>query len=78
MAYAERRHFWRGPHRATARVPRIVENGALTTQRKHHRRNGFFDFCVENEWLHKNPSKKTKPVQASLDPTDYDVDGGES
>jgi hypothetical protein len=54
------------------------KNGALTTQQKRHRLNGFFDFCTENEWLHKNPSKKTKPVQVSLDPTDYDVDGSES
>jgi hypothetical protein len=44
------------------------KNGALTTQQKRHRLNGFFDFCTENEWLHKNPSKKTKPVQVSLDP----------
>jgi hypothetical protein len=47
------------------------KNGALTSQRKHHRLNGFFDFCVENEWLQKNPSKKMKPVQVSPDPTDY-------
>ncbi len=47
------------------------KNGALTTQRKHHRLNGFFDFCIENEWLQKNPSKKMKPVQVSPDPTDY-------
>jgi hypothetical protein len=43
------------------------KNGALTTQRKHHRLNGFFDFCIENEWLHQNPSKKTKPVRVSFD-----------
>lgn len=47
------------------------KNGALTAQRKHHRLNGFFDFCIENEWLHKNPSKKMKPVQVSPAPTDY-------
>jgi integrase/recombinase XerD len=46
-------------------------NGALTTQRKHHRLNGFFDFCIESDWIHKNPSKKMKPVQVSSDPTDY-------
>jgi integrase len=51
------------------------KNGALTTQRKHHRLNGFFDFCIENEWLHKNPSKKMKPVQVSPDPTDYFTPG---
>jgi integrase/recombinase XerD len=47
------------------------ENCALTSQRKHHRLNAFFDFCIENEWLYKNPSKKMKPVQVSPDPTDY-------
>jgi integrase/recombinase XerD len=38
------------------------KNGALTTQRKHHRLNGFFAFCIENEWLTRNPSKKMKGV----------------
>jgi integrase/recombinase XerD len=46
-------------------------NNALTTQRKHHRLNSFFDFCIENEWLLKNPSKKMKGVQVSQEPTDY-------
>jgi integrase/recombinase XerD len=46
-------------------------NGALTTQRKHHRINGFFDFCVENDWLLRNPAKKMKSVQVSQEPTDY-------
>ena len=46
-------------------------NGALTTQRKHHRINGFFDFCIENDWLLRNPAKKMKPVQVSQEPTDY-------
>jgi site-specific recombinase XerD len=43
----------------------------MTTQRKHHRLNGFFDFCIENEWLQRNPAKKMKPVQVSQEPTDY-------
>jgi site-specific recombinase XerD len=47
------------------------KNGALTTQRKHHRLNGFFAFCIENEWLTRNPSKKMKGVHANLVPTDY-------
>ena len=46
-------------------------NGPLTTQRKHHRLNGFFQFCIENDWLQKNPSKKMKAVQVSQRPTDY-------
>ena len=46
-------------------------NGALTTQRKHHRINGFFDFCIENDWLLRNPAKKMKSVQVSQEPTDY-------
>jgi integrase/recombinase XerD len=50
-------------------------NGGLTTQRKHHRLNGFFDFCIESEWLHKNPAKKMKPVQVSPNPTDYFTPG---
>ncbi len=46
-------------------------NAPLTAQRKHHRLNGFFDFCIENDWLLRNPSKKMKPVQVSQEPTDY-------
>jgi len=47
------------------------ENGPLTTQRKHHRLNGFFAFCMDNDWLLKNPAKKMKSVQVSAKPTDY-------
>jgi integrase len=47
------------------------KNGSLTSQRKHHRLNGFFNFCIENEWLARNPSKKMKAVHATLVPTDY-------
>jgi integrase/recombinase XerD len=47
------------------------KNNALTTQRKHHRLNGFFDFCIENDWLPRNPSKRMKGVQVSQIPTDY-------
>lgn len=47
------------------------KNGALTTQRKHHRLNGFFAFCIENEWLTRNPSKKMKGVHACFVPTEY-------
>jgi hypothetical protein len=46
-------------------------NGALTTQKKHHRLNGFFDFCIENDWLLRNPAKKMKSVQVTQEPTDY-------
>ena len=46
-------------------------NGGLTTQRKHHRLNGFFAFCMENDWLLKNPSKRMKAVKVSPKPTDY-------
>jgi hypothetical protein len=41
-------------------------NGALTTQRKHHRLNGFFDFCIETDWLLRNPAKKDQPLQRVL------------
>src|SRR5260370_9907948 len=47
------------------------KTGALTTQRKHHRLNGFFDFCIENDWLLRNPAKKMKSVQVTQEPTDY-------
>jgi len=47
------------------------QNSALTTQRKHHRLNGFFNFCIDNDWLTKNPSKRMKGVHASSVPTDY-------
>jgi len=47
------------------------KNSPLTTQRKHHRLNGFFDFCIENEWLTRNASKKMKGVHVSSVPTDY-------
>jgi integrase/recombinase XerD len=47
------------------------KNSALTTQRKHHRLNGFFDFCIENDWLVKNPSKKMKGAKVTPIPTDY-------
>jgi integrase/recombinase XerD len=43
------------------------KNGPLTAQRKHHRLNGFFNFCMENEWLTRNPSKKMKAVHATFD-----------
>ncbi|PYY21032.1 MAG: hypothetical protein DMG62_21065, partial [Acidobacteria bacterium] len=47
------------------------KNSAITTQRKHHRLNSFFAFCVENEWLLRNPSKRMKEVQVTVQPTDY-------
>lgn len=46
-------------------------NNSLTTQRKHHRLNSFFAFCMENEWLLRNPSKRMKGVKVSSEPTDY-------
>lgn len=47
------------------------KNSPLTSQRKHHRLNAFFDFCIENEWLTRNASKKMKGVHATPIPTDY-------
>jgi integrase/recombinase XerD len=46
-------------------------NAASTSQRKHTRLNGFFEFCIENDWLIKNPSRKMKSVKVSPVPTDY-------
>lgn len=51
------------------------KNSPLTTQRKHHRLNAFFDFCIENEWLTRNASKKMKGVHAVSNPTDYFTPG---
>lgn len=47
------------------------KNSALTSQRKHHRLNSFFDFCIENEWVIRNPAKRMKAVHVSPIPTDY-------
>lgn len=47
------------------------KNSPLTAQRKHHRLNAFFDFCIENEWLTRNVSRKMKGVHATPIPTDY-------
>jgi len=43
------------------------KNSPLTTQRKHPRPNAFFDFCIENEWLTSNASRKMKGVHATAD-----------
>jgi integrase len=47
------------------------KNSSLTSQRKHHRLNSFFDFCIENEWLIRNPAKRMKAVHVTPRPTDY-------
>ncbi len=47
------------------------KNNSQTTQRKHHRLNSFFAFCIENEWLLRNPSKRMKGVKVSRVPTGY-------
>jgi integrase len=58
-------------------TPRLREfraswkNSGLTSQRKHHRLNGFFDFCIENEWVTRNPAKRMKAVHVLPTPTDY-------
>jgi site-specific recombinase XerD len=49
----------------------LWNNSALTSQRKHHRLNTFFDFCIENEWVIRNPAKRMKAVHVSPIPTDY-------
>jgi integrase/recombinase XerD len=47
------------------------KNSALTSQRKHHRLNSFFDFCIENEWVIRNPARRMKAVHVTPVPTDY-------
>ena len=46
-------------------------NGPNTTRRKHERLIGFFEFCITNEWLEKNPAAKMKKVEEKRVPTDY-------
>lgn len=46
-------------------------NGANTTKRKHERLVGFFNFCIANDWLEKNPAARMKRVEEKRVPTDY-------
>jgi integrase len=46
-------------------------NGPNTTRRKHERLIAFFEFCIGNEWLEKNPAAKMKKVEEKRVPTDY-------
>jgi integrase/recombinase XerD len=46
-------------------------NGPNTTRRKHERLIGFFNFCIANDWLGKNPAVKMKKVEEKRVPTDY-------
>jgi hypothetical protein len=38
-------------------------NGPNTTRRKHERLIGFFEFCIGNDWLDKNPALKMKKAE---------------
>jgi site-specific recombinase XerD len=46
-------------------------NGPNTTRRKHERLIGFFEFCIANDWLDKNPALKMKKAEEKRVPTDY-------
>jgi integrase/recombinase XerD len=46
-------------------------NGPNTTRRKHERLIGFFEFCISNDWLDKNPALKMKKAEEKRVPTDY-------
>jgi integrase/recombinase XerD len=46
-------------------------NGPNTTKRKHERLVGFFNFCIANDWLEKNPAARMKRVEEKRVPTDY-------
>ncbi len=46
-------------------------NGPNTTRRKHERLIGFFEFCISNDWLGKNPAVKMKKAEEKRVPTDY-------
>jgi hypothetical protein len=38
---------------------------------KHERLIGFFEFCIGNDWLDKNPALKMKKAEEKRVPTDY-------
>jgi integrase/recombinase XerD len=46
-------------------------NGPNTTRRKHERLVGFFNFCIANDWIEKNPGARMKRVEEKRVPTDY-------
>jgi integrase/recombinase XerD len=46
-------------------------NGPNTTRRKHERLVGFFNFCIANDWLEKNPAARMKRVEEKRVPTGY-------
>lgn len=46
-------------------------NNGATSQRKHHRLTGFFSFCIENDWLDRNPAIRMKRIKVNHRPTDY-------
>jgi integrase len=46
-------------------------NGPNTTRRKHERLVGFFNFCIANDWIEKNPAARMKRVEERRVPTDY-------
>jgi hypothetical protein len=46
-------------------------NGPNTTKRKHERLVGFFNFCIANDWLEKNPAARMKRVEEKRVPTDH-------
>ena len=46
-------------------------NAPNTTRRKHERLIGFFEFCISNDWLDKNPALKMEKAEEKRVPTDY-------
>lgn len=46
----------------------------LTASKKQERVKGFFHFCVQNNWLRKNPSSALSRIKVTQKPTEYFTD----
>jgi len=53
------------------KIIQAVGNGPNTTRRKQERLIDFFEFCIGNDWLDKNPALTMKKAEEKRVPTDY-------
>lgn len=61
----------RTDHARADEVQGLLGQRANTTRRKHERLVGFFNFCIANDWIEKNPAARMKRVEEKRVPTDY-------
>lgn len=47
------------------------KEGALSSKKKQERIAGFFNFCLENGWIQRNPAKRLSRIRVTQAPTDY-------